>query len=1358
MSRFLSAALAVLCLLIAAPNSIAATLTVNSSNDNVALDGQCTLREAIIAVNTGIPPLTFPPTLPGDCGVADGNNDRIEITVPNVFLNTNGTNEDAAQTGDLDILNDVVIVGIPASTLNANNDHRTFQVHDNTNVTLERLALNGGFAFIDASAILNTGNLTIVDSSINNFFSASTIINTGTLNVLRSSIYNNTADPFLGAAPVAGQPGIINSGTLTVVNTTFFSNNSFGSMGFEPAVIATGSGGTARIINSTIGQNRGAFGIGFDGNGSLELLNNIIADNDFGDCFGTPTSVGVNLSSQAGCNATIVGPAGFDGLVIDFNQSLFYLPLDRASAAIDAGDNTVCADAATVANQEQRGTVSRLHDGNRDGVVQCDLGAIERHSGFTVDSMQDASDDNPGDGNCNDTAGNCSLRAAIEESNALSGVDIISVPVGDYPLSIFSPLSINADTSLIASGDGLAVIDASSINRSVSFIGAQNGNTPDVELIQLGLTGGNNFNGSGLTLDAGNLLLDNSEVYGNSASSSFGGAGIQIDFSTTAIITNSSIYNNQIPPGDAGGIFSLGELTLINSTISGNLGGDVETNETGGINISNGSAVIINSTITDNSGVDTDGLYVGLANSISIINTVIGDQSGTGTDCGGNLGSINTRMNNADSDGSCGFSLTTAPLLAALADNGGFTQTHLPDLASGLIDAGDSATCNDPDTVNNLDQRGRVRPASSLCTIGSVEPPKPPNLMDDNVTTLEDTDALFDVLSNDSDPESRPLTITAVSTPDQGGTATVEGGQIRYQPTADFNGTESFTYTVTNGDAEATATVTVTVTAVNDRPIANDDSFTVNEDSANNSLGVTLNDTDVDDTNFQVVFVSATTQNGSASIGSDGRSINYTPAANFAGTDQFSYRISDGEDTSRLGIVTVTVTDDNDPTDNQGPVENRAPVAQDDSFNVTEDSSNNMLAVLLNDSDADGDTLAIISLTQPNQGGQVSIGNGGSVINYSPAANFNGTETFSYTISDGELSSQATVTMTVSDDNDPDDNANPGGTTNTAPTANNDSFTVPEDSLNNMLAVLLNDSDADGDNLAIVQLGQTNQGGRVSIGSNGAFINYSPAANFNGTETFSYTVSDGSLSSQATVRVTVADDNDPVDDLPMNSNGNVSGGQTVVSSGAAGDTVSAGSVTVSNSSDDVQNIVSFTIAVSNTDIISRLAVSLNGEELGVSNTIQSSTRIVLNTPLNLPAGSQAQFTFSARLAADNTALKPSHYDNNTGSKLNALWQQLSNTANAANSGNASSSLMPLLPLTALLLCLGFRRQRKLLLPAVLFMGLAACSSDPADELNTSVGIKATTLDLTSISATTASNGRVNFAGLPQRLSILNLDE
>jgi VCBS repeat-containing protein len=272
---------------------------------------------------------------------------------------------------------------------------------------------------------------------------------------------------------------------------------------------------------------------------------------------------------------------------------------------------------------------------------------------------------------------------------------------------------------------------------------------------------------------------------------------------------------------------------------------------------------------------------------------------------------------------------------------------------------------------------------------------------------------------------------------------------------------------------------------------------------------VLSNDSDADGDSLTAVLVS-NGSNGVASLNADG-SFTYTPTANFNGVDSFTYRANDGTVNSNLATVTITVNATND-----------VPVAVDDAYSTNEDVVLTIAAtgVLFNDSDADGDSLTAV-LVSNGSNGVVNLNADGS-FTYIPDANFNGTDSFTYRANDGTVNSNlATVTITVS-------------ATNDVPVAVDNAYSTNEDVVLTIAAtgVLANDSDADGDSLTAILVSNA-LNGSASLNADGSFT-YTPTANFNGVDSFTYRATDGTADSNlATVTITVV----AVNDAPVaNSN------------------------------------------------------------------------------------------------------------------------------------------------------------------------------------------------------------------------------
>ncbi|NRB40264.1 MAG: tandem-95 repeat protein [Pseudomonadales bacterium] len=177
----------------------------------------------------------------------------------------------------------------------------------------------------------------------------------------------------------------------------------------------------------------------------------------------------------------------------------------------------------------------------------------------------------------------------------------------------------------------------------------------------------------------------------------------------------------------------------------------------------------------------------------------------------------------------------------------------------------------------------------------------------DAATIDEDAMGAITVLVNDSDADGDTLNIIAVSSANNG-LVTINGSQLQYTPANDFNGNDSFSYTISDGmGGSAQATVTMTVNAVNDAPQASNDNANLDQDTAM-TIQVLSNDSDIDDA-ASALFISVTTasSNGSVLISTDQKSLNYTPAAGFSGSDNFSYTVSDAAGATATATVTITV-------------------------------------------------------------------------------------------------------------------------------------------------------------------------------------------------------------------------------------------------------------------------------------------------------------------------------------------------------------------------------------------------------------------------------------------------------------------
>jgi len=382
---------------------------------------------------------------------------------------------------------------------------------------------------------------------------------------------------------------------------------------------------------------------------------------------------------------------------------------------------------------------------------------------FIVDTTVDLPDIDPGNGTCkaSDKTGDCSLRAAIMETNALEGPDEIRVPAGTYLLTItgddddsmVGDLDItDGELTITGAGTDSTIIDGNSIDRVFQML------TTGVVIQDLTIRGGlgeNNIGrGGGIyILGENELLLQRVHVTNNGANigggllaigdptvtidSSLFSENFTVDFGlanrfgsaiycqTCTLIINSSTFAQNFDGSEAVNV-TQGHLELLNSTISGNDGGAIRTQ--------NSNAFIKFSTIINNGGPNLSNFSFDGSHIYEIGNSVL--QSDASSDCqSGDLPPVSVGYN-VTSDASCAFTMTgdmqnTDAMLGALLDNGGLTLTHKPEDSSVLLDQIPILSCTDNQSMAmTVDQRGFTRPMGTKCDIGSVENPSDVNFAD----------------------------------------------------------------------------------------------------------------------------------------------------------------------------------------------------------------------------------------------------------------------------------------------------------------------------------------------------------------------------------------------------------------------------------------------------------------------------------------------------------------------------------------------------------------------------------------------------------------------------------------------------
>ncbi len=470
------------------------------------------------------------------------------------------------------------------------------------------------------------------------------------------------------------------------------------------------------------------------------------------------------------------------------------------------------------------------------------------------------------------------------------------------------------------------------------------------------------------------------------------------------------------------------------------------------------------------------------------------------------------------------------------------------------------------------------------------------------------------------------------------GTVTIVGGNINFVPAANFFGNAVFTVTGTdNLGASKVATITVNVTPVNDAPVPFSGTLSAVEDGSLILIGAGAPTDLIANSNpgpgeapgqsVRLISIQSPTAQG-GTITTVGGITTYRPAANFFGSDTFTYTISDNATPTELtavGTVTVNVTGVND-----------APIAVNDTgeaarFVVLGINVANPLAVMRNDSAGPletNDTITIVSVTTPTIGTANVNAAGTAVLFTPPTGSFNTTSTFSYTIRDAAgLTSSANVEVFIIPP--------------VLPFALTDTASIPEDSSAFTIDVIANDFANDGAVKSLLSFTQPGAGtGSVALDNRGTVgvlsddrLVYTPPANFFGDAIFTYTMNDdkaGSVASTATVTITVT----PVNDAPVAVDRTVSATEdtvltvqaaTITNGLSKGPSEDAQVLTITNAVNQTPG--SGTVSLVNGNIEFNPALNFNGQVLvlytvtdnGVNNTTPAPLSATATLTINVAA-------------------------------------------------------------------------------------------------------------------------------------------
>ncbi|HCE2109159.1 TPA: tandem-95 repeat protein, partial [Vibrio parahaemolyticus] len=371
-----------------------------------------------------------------------------------------------------------------------------------------------------------------------------------------------------------------------------------------------------------------------------------------------------------------------------------------------------------------------------------------------------------------------------------------------------------------------------------------------------------------------------------------------------------------------------------------------------------------------------------------------------------------------------------------------------------------------------------------------------PVAKDDTAITDEDTPVTIDVLPNDTDIDGDKLSIQSASVPETQGKVEIVDGKLVFTPAENFHGDAEITYTITDGALTDQATVNVTVNAVNDTPVVESSiaDQTLAEDFTPYTIDLNTAFSDVDNVDGELTF--SVSGNSNIQVAIVNGIATFTPTADWNGSEVLTFTATDPSGESISQTVNFTV----------------APVADivADKTTVVEDTPT-IIKVLGNDTFEGDDKVVSLDTNNGPANGTVSVNPDGSVT-YSPNDNYHGADSFTYIVTSGGVSESTTVNVDVTPVND-------------VPVAKDDTATTQEDTAVT-IDVLPNDTDIDGDTLRIDSASVPSDQGTVEI-VDGKLV-FTPAENFNGNAEITYTVTDGQLTDEAKVTVTV----NPVNDAP----------------------------------------------------------------------------------------------------------------------------------------------------------------------------------------------------------------------------------
>jgi hypothetical protein len=358
--------------------------------------------------------------------------------------------------------------------------------------------------------------------------------------------------------------------------------------------------------------------------------------------------------------------------------------------------------------------------------------------------------------------------------------------------------------------------------------------------------------------------------------------------------------------------------------------------------------------------------------------------------------------------------------------------------------------------------------------------------VDDQVTIDEDAPILVDVLANDSDAEGRPLELRRASA--EGYEVTVEDGRVRIPTQPDWSGSIDVTYIVVAGTDSARAHAIITVAPVNDAPTAR---AGIAATGRNHPRAILLQGDDIEG-DALTFAIDAGPMHGTLS--GTPPAITYTPAEGYIGEDAITFHARDAALSSAAATIAINV------------LNGTVPVASAQAVTTLEETPRE---ITLRGTDLDNDPLTFAITTQPQHG---TLTGTPPTVTYTPAVDYVGPDGFAFTANDGVLTSDpATVAITVTNVNDP-------------PVAQVQMIAATEDV---PFPITLVGTDTESTVLTYAIVDAPTHG---TVTGTGAARTYTPAPNYHGPDSFTFTASDGmATSAPATVEIVVAS----IEDAPV---------------------------------------------------------------------------------------------------------------------------------------------------------------------------------------------------------------------------------